>query len=228
METTTGNDVLNAAAELATRTRDQVPGQEKTMLQFFIAKEFLTLWSQRAWPDLIPELLNVNAAPPANGGGNQFAKQQAGAEDGWLGEVLGVYQHNPQAVHRRHGHAVAFYEGDGVVWVETHRSSLWVEYLRPYPTPAGSPAAQTFPDLTQMSLANFMNALIPLRWRNILACKAAALLVGADGNLPGAAFWNGQGEAELAKEIYRMGSKAPPWRRAIRLAFPRRGGHRWS
>lgn len=220
MQTTTFQEVLYAAAEFAARSRDQLPDQEYPMTQGFLAAELQRLWNTRPWPDLVPPVLNVTAA---NG---QFSKEQQGAVDGWLGLVLGVYTQNPQTpacagAFFRRPRALSFYDGDGVVYLDTPRESVWVEYMRPYPS-------QAFPDINPvaMTTANFLAAKCPLRFRYILAHKAAAHLFKADLGPPFFALEMQLGEQELANEILRMPSP-PPWRRTIRLAYPRRGGHRW-
>lgn len=222
MKTTTFQDILFAACEFATRTRDQIPVQEYVSVQGFIAAEFLTLWNLRAWSDLVPPVANVISGPlQGETSGNQFSKNVGQA--GEMGDILGLYAQNPQT--HRHARPIGFYEGqdgDGnpIVWVDSGRTNIWVEYQLPYPGTA-------WPDLTLMNTAAFLPALCPLRFRNVLAHKAAAHLFGSD---MGAAFQSGQfklGEMELAAQILRPDMTPPPWRRTIRLSAPRRGGRHW-
>src|SRR4051812_1384486 len=56
MKTTTYGDVLNLAAEVADRTRDNLPTSEATMLRAFFGAELPELWNREAWPELCDNL----------------------------------------------------------------------------------------------------------------------------------------------------------------------------
>jgi hypothetical protein len=214
MKTTTGKAILNSAAEKAGRTRDKIPNSEQVMLQGFIADEFQTLVNQRAWPDFIPAILNVTAA------NMQFSKNEGSVDPlaPEIGDVLDVMLDNPQSGTSRCGHIrhVGFYEGDGVVYVDTTETNLYVEYMLPYP-------GVTFPDMDpeSMTLANFMVQIIPLRFKRILSNLAAAHLLTADSNSALAGVRLGLAEKALVAEIHRLPPE-PFWRNAVRLAQPPR------
>jgi len=204
MKTTTFQDVFNAAAELAKRSRDKMAAQELVSLQGFLASEFEELFPLRAWPDLIPPVLNVTAV------GGQFSKNEGQA--GELGEILDVMDVNPQASgRRRHVRHFGFYEGDGVVWVETGNTNLWVEFMQAYPSRA-------WPDLAPMTQAAFFAAVLPRRWRQYLAHKAAARLLDTDDVSQAAAALKQEqlAQAALVDAINRLPPE-PWWRNTMRL-----------
>lgn len=216
MKTTTFQDVLNAAAEFAMRTRDQIPGQEYVSLQGFLAAEFLELVTMRPWPEWVEPIANVQAAE------QQFSKNLNTAQE--MGDILGVYTADPSVAGTcRHARPVGFYELDGVVQVDTTRSNLYVEYMLPYPQDWNG---ATWPDLTTLTLANFLAQACPVRFRNILARKAAGHILNSDVPNSG----SGQfvlAEKSLVNEINRLPPE-PRWRRTIRLSLPRRGHrHGW-
>ena len=205
MKTTTFQDVYNTAAELAKRTRDQIPAQETTSLQGFLASEFEELFTMRAWPELTSPVLNVTAA------GQQFSKNEGQANE--IGDVLDVMNLNPQGgcAHSRRVRHFGFYEGAGVVWVDTDCPSLWVEAMAAYPSMA-------WPDLAPMAQAAFMATALPRRWRQYLAHKAAARLLDADGpDMAAAAMKQEQlAQAALVNAINRLPPE-PWWRNTMRL-----------
>ena len=208
MKTTTFGDVLNQAFELAMRTRDKVPPQEQVSVQGFLATEFETLFDSQSWPELIPPVFNV--APVAN---RQFSKNEGSANPAApeMGDLLCVMHRNPEVCSRRDPCHVPFSEGDNTVYVETNCSSLWVEYMLPYP-------GVVFPDLApgQLAFATFLNQVLPRRFRNILAHKAAGHLLGSDGNAAGAGVQFGLANAALINQINRL-PPAPWWRGTARL-----------
>ena len=204
MKTTTFQDVFDAASELAKRTRDQIPAQEKVSLQGFLATEFEGLFTLRAWPELIPPVLNVMVTV------GQFSKNEGAANE--IGEVLDVMLANPQSGASRQAQHIGFYEGDGVVWVDRHCSSVWVEYMQAYPS-------VTWPDLTLLAPAAFLAAGLPRRWRQYLAHKAAARLLDTDdASQAGVAMKQEQlAQAALVDAINRLPPE-PWWRNTMRLA----------
>jgi hypothetical protein len=204
VKTATFQDVFDAAAELAKRTRDQIPVQEKVSLQGFLATEFEGLFTLRAWPELIPPVLNVMAP------GGQFSKNEGAANE--IGEVLDVMLGNPQSGMRCQPRHVGFYEGDGVVWLDRHCGSVWVEYMQAYPS-------VTWPDLALMAPAAFLAAVLPRRWRQYLAHKAAARLLDTDdASLAGAAMKQEQlAQAALVDAINRLPPE-PRWRNTMRMS----------
>jgi hypothetical protein len=212
MKTTTFGDVLNQACELAMRTRDKLPPSEEISTQGFIATEFETLVNSQPWPELIPAVFNVAAA------NRQFSKNEGSVNPlaPEMGDILWLGTMNPEASPGwcRHGCAVGFSEGDGVVFVESDCASLWVEFMLPYP-------GVLFPDLTpgQMTLVNFLAQKCPLRFRNILAHRAAGHLLGSDANTAGAGVQYGLAEKVLAAQINRL-PPAPWWRATARMRRP--------
>ena len=211
MKTTTFGDILNQAAANAQRTRDKIPLSEQYLLQGYLATEFGLLFNSQAWPELIPAVLNVTAA------NRQFSKNEGSVDPAApeLGDILAVMHRNPEANGRREPGHVSFSEGDGVVYVETNCASLWVEYLLPYPGPVWKDLAPGV-----MAYADFLAAVCPRRWRNILAHKAAGHLLNADNNPAAAGVQFGLANAALTGEINRL--PPPPWWRATaRLQRPR-------
>jgi len=59
MKTTTYGDILNLTAELADRTRDNLPTSEAAMLRALFAAELPDLWNREAWPELCDNLEEV-------------------------------------------------------------------------------------------------------------------------------------------------------------------------
>lgn len=218
MKTTTGQDILNQAAELAQRTRDKIPQSEQVMLQGFIATEFQSLLDSQSWPELIPAVFNVTAA------NRQFSKNEGSADPNnpEMGDILWLGERNPETCGTSwSARPVAFSEGDGVVFVETNCTNLWVEYVLPYP-------GVLFPDLNPglMALATFLAQTLPRRFRNILAHKAAAHLLGSDGNAAAAGVQFGLAQAALAGEINRL--PPLPWWRATACFMRPRGRHHFG
>ena len=213
MKTTTFQDIVTQATNNAMRTADKLPVAEQLLLQGYLATEFQMLFTSQGWPELIPAVVNVAAA------NRQFSKNEGAANE--IGDILAVLHRNPEACGRRDPGNVAFSEGDGVVFVDTNASSLWVEYLLPYP-------GVTWPDLAPgvMPYADFLAAVCPRRWRNILAHKAAGHLLNADNNAAAAGVHFGLAQAALNAEIQRL-PPAPWWRSTARLARPRSGRGRW-
>ena len=211
MKTTTFGDILYQAAELAQRTRDKLPGQEQISVQGFLATEFQLLFTSQAWPELIPAIV---AVAPAN---RMFSKNEGAANE--MGDILGVMHRNPETGSRRDPGYVAFSEGDNTVYVDSNATSLWVEYLLPYP-------GVTFVDLQPGVLAwpAFLLAVCPRRWRNILAHRAAGHLLNSDGNAAGAGVQYGLAQAALVSEILRL-PPLPWWRATARLQRPRERQH---
>lgn len=200
MKTTTFGDILNQAAEFAQRTRGKLPAVEQVMLQGYLATDFETLFNSQAWPELVPDFYQPAVA------NRQFSKN--GGSDGAgdnppeLGDILAVLTANP---HTTPGwHHVDFTEGDNVVYLESNRTAVWVEYMLPYP-------GVTFPDLATLSLADFLAAKCPRRFRQILARTAAAHLLNADNNPAGAGVQLGLAKAALELEIQRLPA-IPKWR----------------
>ena len=105
--------------------------------------------------------------------------------------------------------------GNGVILVDSHRTSLYVEYLLPYP-------GVTFPDLAGLTTANFLAATCPRRWRQVLAHQAAAHLLGSDNNAAAAGVQLGLAQSALVSQIQRL--PAPPDWRGYRATRPR---ERW-
>jgi hypothetical protein len=200
MKTTTFQAVLNGAAEYTGRTSDKIPVKEQTMLQRYLAAEFRKLLRRRAWADCTA-FYNATAA------NRQFSKNEGSVDPAKpeLGDILCVMTADPRAGRRRwRGHCVDFTEESGVVLVETDKTSLWVEYMLPYP-------GVVFPNLTPetMTLAAFYAATLPLEFEDALAHMAAARLLGADGNPAGAGVEMGLANAALVDEINAQ--PAEPW-----------------
>lgn len=214
MKTTTFQDILNQAAEFAQRTRDQIPPQEYVSLQGMLATEFETLFTAQAWPELIPPFWNN-----ANIVNQMFSKNEGSVDplNPELGEILAITTHDPHTCH--HWECVDWSEGqDGngnsVVYVDSCRTSLYVEYMIPYP-------GVTFPELATMNQATFLAALCPRRWRQTLAHKAAAHLLGSDGpgNASAMGAQLGLANSALVSQIQRLPA-APDWR-GFRAQRPR-------
>lgn len=72
MKTANYNDVLNAAAELAGRTRDKIPPSEATMLKGYFAADLAEVWNKHPWNDLIVDPF-YQAAPV----GRRFLKNES-------------------------------------------------------------------------------------------------------------------------------------------------------
>ena len=193
MITTTFQDIMIAAAVNAKRSRgvnnDKLNKDEQALLQDALASEFEMLVSAQPWPELIPEFANVTAA------NRQFSKNEGAANE--MGDLLCVLTANPHTC--RHWRSVRFTQGSGVVYVETDHTSLWVEYMLPYPGPA-------LPELGTMTLANFLAAVCPRKFRKILAHKGAARLLDADSasEAGAAAKQDTLANMALAAEILRL------------------------
>lgn len=196
MKTVAIQDVLNTAAVFAQRSVRQLPSDEKALLQAFVATEFQNLITAQIWPELVPEFLNVI---PAN---NQFSRNEGQPNE--IGDILAILSQNPHLTeYWRH---IPFSVGDDVVYLEDPITSVWVEYLLPYP-------GVTFVDLAPLAYADFLAALVPRRFRNILAHKAAGHLLGTDNNQGAAGVQYGLADRALTTEVNRLAEiPVPKWR----------------
>jgi len=202
MKTTTGWDILNTAAEKTPLTRDRIDVSTQVDLQGYIADEFGELFNSQYWPELIPPFLNL-----PNVANQTFSKNEGSVDPNKpeMGDILTILTRDPRVCDRWTN--IDFEEGNGVVFVDTHLSNLYVEYMLPYP-------GVTFPDMDpdEMSLNAFYAQIFPRRFKHILAHRAAAQLLTASGDAQGAGVQMGLAEKKLATQINRL-PPPPEWRR---------------
>ena len=197
MKTTTFQNVLNLAGSYAGRVPAKLPVSEQMLLQGYLAAEFRKLIGAQAWPELIPDFVNIQ-----NVANNQFSKNEGQANE--MGDILAVLDANPHQTD--YWEALPYSEGDNVVYLDTPRTNVWVEYLLPYP---GAVLADVSP--AAMALAEFYAATLPQRFEDILAHRAAAYLLNADGQAAAADRQIQLANEALAREIQRL-PPIPAWR----------------
>ena len=207
MITTTYQDVMGRAAENAGRTRDKVPPSEQVMLLGWIDSYLHNIWQDAVWPELI-----VVAAAPVAVANHSFSKNEGSVDPTApeMGDILGYYTRAPR--NPEDAPEFDFNEGNGVVNIGSHHSSVWPVYLLPCP------------DLTAVAAAALPAYTLPMRFKAYLAYMAGGELAKADGdaNLAGTNF--GLGEKQLAREQSRAWDALPSWLKRFRL--PRRHEHR--
>lgn len=193
MKTCTYSQILDRAAEYAGRTRDKVPPSESVILLSVIADELAEVWRLQDWP----ELRDWATATVEN---QVFSKNEG--EDGEMGDILGVYSADPRTTTKFT--AIEFEEEDGQVRIFGSYASVVVEYQLPAP------------DLEEVDDDLLDDYEVPARFRKILACKAAAILLTADGDASGAGVRLGLAESALTKAVMNLPAN-PPWRKGVRV-----------
>lgn len=209
MKTVVYSEVLERAAELASRTRDKIPPSEALMLQGFLAVELQMVWNKEAWPELVPPPWQASVTEGA------FSKRERSLVPGYaappydpenpeIGDVLGVFSGNPLASTRCR--PLDFIEGDNVVRLPGSNvpAQVWVEFVLPRP------------DLMRLTGATLSAYGILGRFSNYLALRAAGWLLKADSQEASAGACYGLAEAALRAEMNRL-PPAPWWRAAARL-----------
>jgi hypothetical protein len=193
MKTVAYQDILYRAAELAGRTRDNIPLSEAVMIRGFVAVDLADVWNKHEWPELRPDPPNVTTIV-----NQQFSKNESTPLTE-MGDILAVWTANPLISTR--AREVGFVEGDGVVKLDEPIASVWVEYMLPAP------------DL--MAVADNLLAayLIPRRFSNYLALRAAGHLLNSDIEASGNSRLQ-LAEGALATELNRL---VPPTWRNVRL-----------
>lgn len=209
MKTVTFQTVMNLAAEYAQRTRDKLPAKEQVMLHGFIAADFDTLFNSQPWAFLIPDFAEL---PVVN--------SKLVLDEDTYGDILAVTTRNPHQHRGNCGSHLEYSEGnDGadnrVLWLESNLTSVWVEYMQPYPGTA-------WPALDELTLAAFLAATCPREWTQILARQAAASLLQADSNPSDAGVQLGLAQRDLEAAIVRF-CPTPSWR-GFRVSARRRAG----
>lgn len=193
MRTVTYLEVKQLTAELADRTRDNLPPAEATMLLAFWAGRLPDLWNREAWPELCDNLeavtLDANAC---------FSKRLGAANE--MGDILAVLDGNPLT--STQVAAVKGWEdyGDSVHVVAA--SAVWVDWQDPCPDLLDSGTVGS--DINVYTL--------PERFKLPLAYLGAAFLLGPEDDARARQY---QGEAELilARQAARI--KVPWWRRLV-------------
>lgn len=192
MKTTTGGDILNLAAELADRTRDNLPTSEATMLRTFISTELPDLWNREAWPELCDNLASVSLDE------NKCFDLNEG-EAGEIGDILGIYDADPRTT-TVVSSITNFTRLDNRVNVVTSLASIYVDWQDPAP------------DMSSLSVSDFAAYELPLRLKLPLALKGAAHLLRTEDPQRAAQYLS-MADAELIKQATRLDR---PWWRTLR------------
>lgn len=207
MRIVTYQRIKELAAQLASRTTDNIPTTEVTMLRAFFASELPDLWNREAWPESCDHLEVVTLDSE-----NCFDKRLGDADE--MGDILAVIQgadprtSNQVTVLGRERwvdlgsrvNILAPNQNSGTTTTTT-APALYVDWQTPAPNLLD----------TDYDTAATLNALeLPERYLLPLAMRGAALLL-ADEDPGRAAALRGAAEAELQKQAARI--TRPWWRK---------------
>jgi hypothetical protein len=193
MKTTTYGDILNLAAELADRTRDNLPTSEATMLLAFFAAELPDLWNREAWPELCDNIESVTL--DAN---DCFSLREGDADE--MGDILGIFEEGDPRTSTQCIRVRDWTRLDNRVNVVATQATVYVDWQDPAP------------DLLAVESSALSAYTLPRRFYLSLAYKGAAHLIHAE-DPQRAAQYLAMADMELAKQTARIN---PPWWRGAR------------
>jgi hypothetical protein len=189
VKTTTYGDIKNLAAELAGRTRDNLPTSEATMLLAFFAMELPDVWNKEAWPELCDNLEAVDAT------GGVFSKREGDPDE--MGDILAIFTGgDPRSttnVIRLKNDEIA--EGDGQVRIITDMSTVYVDWQTPVT------------DLLAIDDEDLAATELPLRFKLPLAFRGAAHLLSVEDPALANKYLS-MAETELQRQASKL---SPPW-----------------
>lgn len=205
--TTTYSEIKNLAAEMADRTRDNLPTSEATMLRSFLAADLLEMWVQEAWPEISDNMEAVELDT------DRCFDKRIG-ETNEMGDILAVIiGGNPMATT-----AVQVLPKDQFTELDGRVNTMFstpTDSLQTGSTPAVFVNWQLpVPDLTAVADDELDDYELPIRFKLPLVWKAAAKLLAPE-DPPRAA----QLDAMADRLLLRMAQRVPRpwWRNAGRM-----------
>lgn len=198
MNTATYSAVRTLAAYYAGRADDttggdlRLPPSESALLLAFIADELIQVWQAEAWPELCNDFEAVSVTDKA------FSKREGDNDE--MGDILSIYITGSPHTTTLCSPIEDWVEADGEVRVETTEATVYVEYQDPAP------------DLLAVDSGDLDDYELPLRFKPILALRAAAWLL-AEEDPARAEKYRQLANARLAYEAGRV--TVPWWRRAV-------------
>lgn len=193
VNTTTYSQVKNLAAELADRTRDNLPPSEATMLRAFFAAELPDLWNKEAWPELCDNIEAISL--DAN---NCFDKRIG--ESNEMGEILAILDADPRTT-TIVSSVTEYTELEDRVNVITSLQPIYVDWQDPAP------------DLLAVADDDLGAYTLPVRFRLPLAFRGAAHLIQTEDTAR-AAQYLALADLDLSRQCGRLAPRAW-WRKGV-------------
>ncbi len=215
MKTCTYQNVQDQAAELAGRPRDKLPISEAAMLLNYAAFELKVMWNQCAWPELCD---NLAAYTPVNTSGvNTISKAEGTAQE--IGDVLWLGTADPRNSTGPRACDLRYEIGNGQIYLLSPlwipQGVVWLDWQLP---PTDLLAVSLNPTTAVPTLGNaampatLAGTLLPARFLQPLAMKAASKLLASDGDLQKAGAYEAQANMMLDWMSAQPEMNLPRWR----------------